>query len=143
MHHPGMKQYVDPIARCIERGLEAPEIRMSKPNRGRRDDVSGLIAQLLQVALASLCRNKKIAPQLVATNEDLREWADYRLSEKRAAQGKNKNAASPSLDNLPRLLTGWRGEIFGTELDGLLHGNVGVFVRSLHSENPLELRHTS
>lgn len=143
MHHPGMKQYVEPIARCIERGIEAPEIRLSKPHRGRRDDVSGLVAQLLQVALASLCRNKKIAPQLVATNEDLREWADYRLSEKRSSQAKNKAAAVPFLDNLPRLLTGWRGEIFGTELDGLLHGNIGVFVRSLHSENPLELRHTS
>jgi hypothetical protein len=41
---------------------------------------------------------------------------------------------------LPRLLTGWRGEIFGNELDGILHGDVGVFVRNLYAENPLELR---
>lgn len=135
MHHSGMKQYVDPIAKCIERGLAAPEIRVQKNRRGRRDDISGMVAQLLSVALTTLCRTRKIASQLVATNDDLREWAEYRLSQAPKAK------QSVDDDELPRLLTGWRGEIFGNELDGILHGNVGVFVRNLHADNPLELRH--
>jgi ribonuclease D len=135
MHHSGMKQYVDPIAKCIERGLAAPEIRVQKNRRGRRDDISGMVAQLLSVALTTLCRTRKIASQLVATNDDLREWAEYRLSQAPKAK------QSVDEDELPRLLTGWRGEIFGNELDGILHGNVGVFVRNLHADNPLELRH--
>jgi ribonuclease D len=134
MHHSGMKQYVDPIAKCIERGLAAPEIRVQKNRRGRRDDVSGMVAQLLSVALTTLCRTRKIASQLVATSDDLREWAEYRLA--------HAPTAKQSVDDeeLPRLLTGWRGEIFGNELDGILHGDVGVFVRNLHADNPLELR---
>lgn len=138
MHHSGMRQYVDPIAKCIERGLAAPEIRFPKNRRGRRDDISGMVAQLLAVALASLCRSRKISSQLVATSDDLREWAEYRLAQN-PSQNKPKRHASD--EDLPRLLTGWRGEIFGNELDGLLNGEVGVFVRNLHAENPLELRH--
>jgi len=134
MHHTGMKQYVDPIAKCIERGIAAPEIRVQKNRRGRRDDVSGMVAQLLSDALATLCRSRKIASQLVATSDDLREWAEFRLAQN------PKSKAPIDDDDLPRLLTGWRGEIFGNELDGILHGDVGVFVRNLHAENPLELR---
>lgn len=135
MHHSGMKQYVDPIAKCIERGLAAPEIRVQKNRRGRRDDISGMVAQLLSVALTTLCRTRKIASQLVATSDDLREWAEYRLAQSPTAK------QSMDDEELPRLLTGWRGEIFGNELDGILHGDVGVFVRNLHADNPLELRH--
>jgi ribonuclease D len=140
MHHSGMKQYVDPIAKCIERGMVAPEIRMSKPRRGRRDDVSGMVTQLLAVALSALCRSRKIASQLVATSDDLREWAEFRLSQN--SSGSKVKTSATEDEELPKLLSGWRGEIFGNELDGILHGNVGVYVRNLHADNPLELRHT-
>lgn len=142
MHHAGMKQYVEPIAKCIERGMELPEIRVNKPRRGRRDDVSGMVTQLLAVALSGLCRSKKIASQLVATSDDLREWAEYRLAENRTSQ-KSKSMSVENGSDLPKLLSGWRGEIFGTELDDILHGNAGVFIRNLHSENPLEIRKNS
>jgi ribonuclease D len=140
MHHSGMKQYVDPIAKCIERGLAAPEIRVPKNRRGRRDDVSGMVTQLLSVALATLCRSRKIASQLVATSDDLREWAEFRLAQNPKAAKSRQDEAD---EDMPRLLSGWRGEIFGNELDGILHGDVGVFVRNLHAENPLELRHVN
>jgi len=76
--------------------------------------------------MAFICHQKHIAPMLVATSDDLRDFVLYRLDRE----------ADPS--NPPALLRGWRAEIVGRELDDLLEGNIGIVLDNPNSEIPIK-----
>jgi ribonuclease D len=76
--------------------------------------------------MAFICHHKHIAPMLVATSEDLRDFVLYRLD-------RDADQTNP-----PALLRGWRAEIVGRDLDDLLEGNIGIVLENPHSEIPIK-----
>jgi ribonuclease D len=85
-----------------------------------------MLTQFLSAALAYICRTKRIAPAIVATSEDLRDFVKYRLDP--------KNEASYP----PSLTVGWRAEIIGKELDELLTGKLAMVLDDPESEMPIK-----
>ncbi len=111
------------IALCIQRGIDVPETEC--PPRIPRDQMPQLsvLGQFLFAALGSICRQVHLAPNLVATPNDIRELIVYR-------SGAGKLAAPP-------LARGWRAEVVGRLFDDLLAGKLSVRITDPKSDHPL------
>ncbi len=127
MNHRHVRDLLPQIAVCIEQGLkdDAPAQPMSI--KQSKTPLSGTLVQFLMAGLAVLCRERRVAPSIVATTEDLRELVAYRLGH--AAKGR-----------MPKLLQGWRGQVVGDQLDGLMTGKQCLLVNQTESDRPLEIR---
>jgi ribonuclease D len=100
------------------------------PMTGRRSQTNSpplnLLSQFLAAALSSLCRSMKLAPSLVGTSQDLRDFVAHRFALVPAA-----NKSTPALAN------GWRAEVVGRVLEDLLEGKLSVRVHDPLADNPL------
>lgn len=114
------------MAAAIQRGLDVPEADC--PPRTPREQVPELsvLGQFLFAALGSICRDAQLAPNLVGTPNDIREWVGYRTGQRRGKSG-------PA----PQLARGWRAEFVGRLFDDLLAGKLSVRVASPKSDHPL------
>ncbi len=88
-----------------------------------------MLTQFLGAALAFICRSKQIAPAIVGTSDDLRDFALYRLENQ------------PKDQQPPSLLTGWRKSVIGERLDDLLQGKLGLALDNPLDEMPLRFCH--
>jgi ribonuclease D len=100
------------------------------PPTGRRSQTNSpplnLLSQFLAAALSSLCRSMQLAPSLVGTSQDLRDFVAHRFELVRSSE----NAP-------PALAKGWRAEVVGRVLDDLLDGKLSVRVDDPMADNPL------
>ena len=99
-----------------------------------------VVGQFLFAALGSICRQAELAPNLVATPGDIRQWMAYRTGHrKRATGGEGDKADScdvPSRDP-PQLARGWRAEFVGRLFDDLLAGKLSIRIADPKSDHPL------
>ena len=114
MEHRHTKQYLPELSKTIEESLLQPPPTWPKKHRYGKGQPAGMLTQFLSAALAYICRTKRIAPAIVATSDDLRDFVKYRL------EPQSEDAPPPSLT------LGWRAEIIGKELDDLLAGRLGM-----------------
>ena len=121
-----LRRRLPEIAAAIARALALPDEEC--PERHRRDHVPAfsVLGQFLFSALGSICRDAHLAPGLVGTPGDVREWMAYR-------GGEGKSADRPP----PALARGWRAEVVGNLFDDLLSGKVAIRIRDPRSEHPL------
>ena len=126
MEHRHTKQYLPELAKAIEDSLLQPTVTWPKKQRYGKGQPAGMLTQFLSAALAYICRTKRIAPAIVATSDDLRDFVKYRLD--------------PQSDGTPppSLTLGWRAEIIGKELDDLLAGRMGMVLDNPISEMPIK-----
>lgn len=124
-----LRRHLDEIAGRIESVLNADRGTWPEP---RQTPSSGpplnLLVQFLQTALSCLCRERRIAPGIVATSQDLKDWVAHRLG-----LGDRADAASVSL------LHGWRRQLVVEPLDRLLRGEWSIGVENPLSDQPLRL----
>ena len=118
-----LRQGVDHIIGAVRAAQELPENEL--PTNERREDPSqvALLAKLLSVAANGLAAEYHIDPALLATTADLQELVRWRIE--------------PDGNGEPLLLQGWRGEILGKPLLGILEGNCCVRVENVKRANPL------
>jgi len=115
------------ITTAIQRGLDQPEPEgPPRPPREKTPELS-VLGQFLFAALGSVCREARLAPNLVGTPGDIRQWIAHRTSKSRA-----KPEAA-----LPKLARGWRAEFVGRLFDDLLSGRLAVHVAKPKSDHPL------
>ena len=126
MEHRNTKQYLPELSKAIEDSLLQPAPTWPKKHRYGKGQPAGMLTQFLSAALAYICRTKRIAPAIVATSDDLRDFVKYRLDPK-------SDDAPP-----PCLTLGWRAEIIGKELDELLAGRLGMVLDNPTSEMPIK-----
>ena len=131
MERRDTQQYIDEISRCIKRASKIPLKDCPNIERSRATAPSGMLTQFLSSALAVICRDAKISPQIVGTSSDIREWLAFRSS-----SGRKKKDA----DSLPALAKGWRRDIIGKQLEELLEGKVSLFVKNPKSDQPLAFK---
>ena len=126
MEHRHTKQYLPELSKAIEESLLDPAPTWPKKQRYGKGQPAGMLTQFLSAALAYICRTKRIAPAIVATSDDLRDFVKYRLE--------------PQPDDAPppSLTLGWRAEIIGKELDELLAGRLGMVLDNPSSEMPIK-----
>ncbi len=117
------RRHVDQIARQIAQALALPEQQWPEPLRRSSASHYGILSQLLYAVLSCHCRRAEVAPALVGTPSELRQWVAQRLGE-----GAGEALA---LDH------GWRRKLLGTLLEDLLGGKLNVWVQQPESDAPL------
>ena len=126
MEHRHTKQYLPELSKVIEESLNQPMPTWPRKQRYGKGQPAGMLTQFLSAALAYICRTKRIAPAIVATSDDLRDFVKFRLDP--------KNEGSDP----PCLTVGWRAEIIGKELDELLAGKLAMVLDDPESEMPIK-----
>lgn len=121
-----LKRRVGELAAAIQRGLELSEADC--PTRVVREHAPeyAVVGQFLFAALGSICREADLAPNMVGTPNDIREWLTYRIS---------RNPAKD--ENPPKLARGWRAEFVGRLFDDLLSGKLLTRIADPASDHPL------
>lgn len=120
---------VDAIVDAIRRGLETPADQCPElPRGGPPTTIGNLLPQFLNTALHSLCVAESIAPTLVATMQDVRDFSEFHLS---PAAWRHRPP--------PKLTQGWRKELIGNTLNRLLSGELAIRIENPKSDHPLIL----
>ncbi len=125
MERGDIKRQLPKLVEAIQRGLDLAEEHL--PSTAARQTVPHLsvLGQFLFSALGSICREIDLAPGLVGTPNDVRDWIAFR---------NGRLGGEP-----PRLAQGWRATVVGRVFDDLLAGNLSVRVGDPESEHPLRL----
>ena len=119
-----LKRRMGELSAAIQRGLDVPEGECPpRPTRERTSELS-VLGQFLFAALGSVCREVQLAPNLVGTPGDIRQWMNYRM-------GRGKHGEPPQLAH------GWRAEFVGRLFDDLLSGKLSIRVAEPKSDHPL------
>jgi ribonuclease D len=126
MDRGDLKRQLPKIAEAIQRGLDLAEDDCPVSVRHEGTPQLSVLGQFLFSALGSVCRQKEIAPPLVGTPNDIRDWISYRMGQ-----------SGPRRP--PRLARGWRAEVVGDLFDDLLTGKASIYVGDPNSESPLVL----
>lgn len=128
MNYRSVKDSINDIAACVERGLDAP-LDDLKPSRSKSmPSQLNLLGQILVPAIASVCRRAKLATSMACTATNVRDMIAHQLGFGRTKDGE-----------LPVLAQGWRAELIGSLIDDLLSGRKSIHIDDPHSEHPLEL----
>jgi len=119
-----LKRQLARIAEAIQRGLDLAEDDCPSAVRHEGSPQLSVLGQFLFSALGSVCRQMDLAPPLVGTPSDIRDWIGYRMT-------------PPGSRRPPRLARGWRAEVVGQLFDDLLSGKTRIRVGDPNSESPL------
>jgi ribonuclease D len=125
MEHRNLRPLVEEMAKVIDEAKDAPAPKWPKRTRYGNSQPAGMVTQFLGAALAHICKSRRIAPSIVGTADDLRDFVLYRTE--------RQNGDVPP----PALLLGWRASIVGRFLDDLLKGELGLALSGLGEEMPL------
>lgn len=117
-------QYED-ISVAIQSALNVPDEGLPRRTRRSRAVISPMLSQFLSTSMACISRQNKLAPSIVGNADDVKEVLGYELDRK-------------DDDQIPSLLTGWRGEIIGKTFRKLLNGEAAIRVANVREEQPLE-----
>lgn len=119
------KKVLPEMIRVIVEAGRVPEDRLP-PRQRQRDDASSddqIISRLLGLALSNVCAEQDVAQALAGTNRELTELVRYVRG---GEQGE-----------VPLLLRGWRGGLFGELLRKVLDGRVHFRVAPEGAATPL------
>jgi ribonuclease D len=121
-----LRRRLQEIAAGIQRALALPEEQCPRPDRRQPQPKHSVLGQFLFAALASICRDAQLAPNLVGTPGDIRALIAYRTGE--AGDGRRRP---------PGLAQGWRAELVGRLFDDLLAGKTAIRIADPTSDHPL------
>ena len=124
LERPDLRRQLPKIAEAIERAMSLDEAELPQVTRGEGKPRLSVLGQFLFSALGSMARQMDIAPGLVGSPNDVRDWIVYR-----AGQG--------AADKPPLLAQGWRAQVVGKLFDELLAGRLAIRVADCESEHPL------
>ena len=125
MERGDLLRRVGEIAAAIQRALSLPEEQCpQRPPREPSPQLS-VLGQFLFAALGSLCRQARLAPNLVGGPNDIRELIVYGANP--GAEGRRP----------PRLARGWREQFVGRLFEDLLAGKVSIRIADPQSDHPL------
>ena len=128
MNRSNLQNHIAELADAIETALQLPQDKFPALLRKARGPHLTVLGQFLTAALSNLCKSAEIAPTLVGTAQDVRDWLAYRFNRN------NEQSRSP-----PALATGWRAELLGSTMEDLLAGKVGLRVNDPWDQQPLAM----
>lgn len=125
LNRPEYKKRLEDVVAVIDEACAVPDDKLPARLRSRDDFSSDeqVISRLLGLALGNMCAQLDVAQSLAGTSRDLTELV-------RAVRNRETT-------DVPRLLNGWRGEVFGSLLRRVLDGEVRFRVAPANSATPL------
>jgi len=122
----GAKRYLEEIAKAVTRAQGQPNEQWPRSKKNSMPNQVTVLGQFLSTALTSLCRSHSLAPSIVGTAQDVRDFVALELG------------FYPKGDPTPRLAEGWRAEVVGAALRDLLQGKVAIRIEDPLSDHPLQ-----
>lgn len=126
LEHRGLQNHLKAIGVAIQTALDLPDEELPRRTVHRQLPQFNVLTQFLAAAMANVCREAEIAPTIVGTVDDIRQFVAYRLK-----------VPGADLRSEPVLLGGWRGEMVGRVLEELIGGRLSVKVEEADRDNPL------
>ena len=119
------QSYFSDVLDAIETALSLPEEELpTRATRHHGGKPSRMVVLFLESVLAAACAKHQIDPELVGGSSQLRALVSW-------------NEAGRSAEHMPRLLTGWRGEVCAEPLLDALAGRISLRINDPLSANPL------
>jgi len=128
MNRGNIQKHISELAAAIDSALELNQDQLPKLRHKARGPHSTVLSQFLTTALGNHCKSAQIAPNLVATTQDVRDWLAYHTRQN------TQRTQSP-----PALASGWREELLGTLLEDLLAGKIALRVHDPTDQQPLTM----
>jgi ribonuclease D len=126
MQRSDINRWMPDISAAIAHGLDLPETELPEIQEKIKLSQYNPMIQLIHSGLSILCRDRQIAPGVVATPQDIRDLMTCQL------------AGSTNGDTPPRLLTGWRSEVVGDFLENFLEGKIAIRFDKTNPKTPLQ-----
>ena len=127
MNRRDVTPHLNEFAACIERALALKNDELPRSERRDLPPQLTVLGQFLAAALASVCRLQNLAPSLVFTLQDIRDFVAHELG------------YSLPDDDPPSLAVGWRAEVVGDLIDDFLAGKLAIRIDDPLSDHPLKL----
>lgn len=118
------------ISTAIARGLDCPESELPICREKNKLKQFTQMSQLIHSGLAMLSHKQNIAPGIVATPQDIREFLAYRTDAERMN--------TVDSESIPRLATGWRAKLTGDFLEDFLEGKIVIRFNKANPKEPLQ-----
>ncbi|MBE6429013.1 MAG: hypothetical protein E7028_10645 [Planctomycetaceae bacterium] len=121
MDREDLRKHLPEISECISESLRLADQDCPRAESCRHTAKLTILGSLLYSVLGSICHQHDLAPGLVGTPTDVRDWVAWHLK-----------IANPN-EPFPALANGWRAEIIGKTFEALLSGK-----QMIRIANPLE-----
>lgn len=132
LQHRRIQKQLHAIVDVIARALEVPESDCPPRNRNKKPPQRSTLAQFTYTAISDYCQRNQMAPNLVASMTDIREYLEQQLGQR---QRKKKVAATKK--SQPLITSGWRGEFILQLVEDVLSGKLVAHVANPTSDQPL------
>ena len=116
---------LEPVSDAISHAMRLPKRELPQLMEHDPSSKMTVLGQLLYAALGTICKQNKLACNLVGNPSDVRKWALWRLNPE-------LNISKPILEQ------GWRKQVVGSVFEELISGNMVIRVADPTSEEPLE-----
>jgi ribonuclease D len=114
------------ISAVVDAANGLPDSQLPKKISACPSASIGILGQFLTTSLNLVCHEKKIAPGLIATAQEIRNLAAWKMGQ-------------PVDDAQPALLSGWRAPLVSELFDDVLSGRAVLRVTDPTSPNPVQL----
>jgi Ribonuclease D len=128
MQRSDLKRHLPYISQAVQRGLDCPDTELPEPSSKQKSPQYAQMVQLLYSGLALLCQQQGIAVNVVATQNDVRDYINVRLKP-------SQNEKHPVTAKLEK---SWRVGIVGRFFDDLLEGKVAIRIDKTNPKSPLQ-----
>lgn len=121
----GAKRYLNKISETIRHALTLSQERWPRTKKNSVPNQVTVLGQFLTTALTSICRSNSLAPSIVGTAQDVRDFVALELG------------FHPEDEEVPKLAKGWRLDVVGQQLRDLLQGKRSIRIEDPLSDHPL------
>ena len=135
VQHRRIEKHFDSIVSVISDALNVPDSECPQRNRNKKPPQRSTLAQFIYTAISDYCQRNQMAPNLVATMSDIREYLELKLGSRR--KGKKSRYQQRHKKNQPLMTSGWRGEFILQLVEDVLNGKLVAHVANPTSDQPL------
>lgn len=114
------------IGEVVARAMSLPDSGLPQKIASSPNPNIGILGQFLTTSLNLVCNERQISPGLVATTQDIRNLAAWKMG---LLEG----------DEEPLLMQGWRREFLADLFDDVINGRVALRVMNPRAPSPVQL----
>lgn len=120
-------RHIPELGEVVAKALALPESELPAKLEQLPNPNIGILGQFLTTSLTLICHERRIAPSLVATAQDLRQLAAWKMG------------LINRQDEKPFLMRGWRREFLADLIEDVIKGRLALRVHNPKSAAPVQL----
>lgn len=132
IQHRRIQKQLGDILEVIAHALAVPDSDCPQRNRNKKPPQRSTLAQFTYTAISDFCQRNQMAPNLVATMSDIRDYLEQEIG----SRHRNKKPRTIKKSQ-PLITSGWRGEFILQLVEDVLSGKLVAHVANPTSDQPL------